>query len=68
VGIGNSYKLTTISSKGSVHGRNIRVGLFIESEISTAISVVNVQSDTVTGDFMLIEVLVDTKSVSLIFI
>jgi len=68
VGIGNSNKLTTISLKSSVHGWDIRVVLLVESEVSATISVVNVQSDTVTRDFVLVEVLVDTKGISLIFV
>jgi hypothetical protein len=51
-----------------MHSGNIRVVLLIKGEISAAISVVNIQSDTVAGNFMLVEVIVDTKSVSLIFV
>jgi hypothetical protein len=59
MGISNGNELTSISSNGSMHGRDIRIVFLIPSEISAAISVINVQSDSITRDFIGIETLVD---------
>jgi len=66
VRVSNSNKVTTIFNKGIDHSWDIRVEIFIPSEISAAISVIDIKSDGITWDFMFIEFLVHMKDILLV--
>lgn len=68
MGISNGDELSFIVSKGPLHGEGIREELIVPCEVPAFISMIDIKSNGITRDLMLIELIIDEQDFFLIFI